>query len=820
MALPAVFTAALAQPGITPDLWVEIEGIPWAFGLTARAGSFFSGRPAAERREGVLGTLLGPPAGVEQEARPLDGDSSIGSMSVSLVLDPDGRALSLVAGTARQDGQLSLRAPSRAQDAPYVVGDVVKYTDAGGDEVAYRCTVGGTTANAAATPGVGVTPYVDGTATFALLGPVDLEAATTPAGIPYTGTADATRYPLGGGVIFIGRETFGYASRVTGGNGTGAFLGLTRGKYALPARSALYAHTEADVISWYPRFLATRRATVFATLDGTDANRVARWAGTIRNAKLTQGNTCVELPMESVESDLRRKVFKGQRTGKLLAGIANGTGAYERASDVEPANETTRLVLEPASLAGEWTDGATVIVRVGDEYVSGTIAVGSETAVTVTARGLFSSLSEQHEPGTEVREVIWTGAYDAAGTPEFQASKFTKGDHPLEWALQVLLSKKGDGANGEWDVLPEGWGIGIDQARIDVAGILALRGAWLPSARHLWVYDEPFTFKEELAQVLRPHLCYPVTQLDDLFTIRRLNPPIPGETLRVLGPATRVGVPTWDANVQMVVGHIDWLCDYDPAEDEPRQKFLGELQGPGTEAQEFYAELYDSLTIEARGQFTGNDPGAVGFFGAGLQTSAAEAAQRYFEIIRDRYARPFPTIGDEHSFDCLDVEVGDLVLFTAENLPNVATGAVGLSGVVCEVLSRRIDDDRGTVSFKLLHSAAPPQYRLLAPSGIVDSTAAGRLNLTGAFDEAGFVAGDVLEVRSPDLATLRGTATVTGTEAGAVLVDAVPAGSVAGDAVLLAPYGSQPALTKARDAFLADADGELAAGAAAHVYAS
>jgi hypothetical protein len=819
MALPVAFTTALAQPGLAADLWVEIEGLPWAFGLTPRAGSFFAGRTAAERREGVLGVLLGPPAGVDQEARPLDGDSSIGSMSVSFVFDPDGRVLDLVANAARQDGQLAMRAPARAQNMPYVAGDVVKYTDAGGDEVAYRCTVDGTTANAAATPSVGATPYVDGTATFALLGSVDVDASTTPAGLPYTGTADAYRYPLGGGVIFIGRETFGYTSRVTGGNGTGAFLGLTRGKYGLPSREAKREHTEADVISWYPRFLATRRATVFATLDGSDANRVARWAGTIRNAKLLRGNTGVELPMESVESDLRRKVFKGQRTGKLLAGLASGAGAYESSGN-EPPHETTRLVLEPASLAGEWTHGAAVIVRVGDEYVSGTIAVGSETAVTITARGLFSSLSEQHEPGTEVREVIWTGAYDAAGTPEFQASRFTEGDHPLEWALQVLLSKKGDGANGAWDVLPEGWGIGIDASRIDVAGILALRDAWLPSARHLWVYDEPFTFKEELAKVLRPHLCYPVTQLDDLFTIRRLNPPIPGETLRVLGPATRIGLPSWDANVRMVVGHIDWLCDYDPAEDEPRQKFLGELQGPGTEAQEFYAELYDSLTVEARGQFTGNDPGAVGFFGSSLQTSAAEASTRYFEIIRDRYARPFPTIVDEHSFDCLDVEVGDLVEFTAENLPNVATGTVGLSGVVCEVLRKAIDDARGTVTFTLLHSAAPPQYRLLAPSGIVDSTAAGRLSLTAAFDEAGFVAGDVVEVRSADLATLRGTATVTGLDAGAVLVDAVPAGSVAGDAVILAPHGSQPALTKARDAFLADADGELAAGAAAHVYAS
>jgi hypothetical protein len=818
MALPAAFLAELAKPGMTADLWLEIEGLPYAFGLTARAAAFFAGRPAAERREGVLGTMLGIPAGVQQEARPLEGDSSIGAMSASVVFDPDGRALALVGNSARTDSFLAMAAPARVQNVAYALGDAVKYVDAGGDEIAYRCTTAGTTANAAATPGVGVSPYTDGTVVFTILGPVDLDAATTPDGIPFTGVA--TAYPASDGVIYIGRETFGYTAKHQGA-ATGAFVGLTRGKYALPSREAKLTHTESDIISPFPRFAATRRATIFATLDATDANKVARWAGTIRDVKLMRGNVGVELSMQSVESDLKRKVFNGQRTGKLYAGLADALGTYEQANDGEPPAETARLVMQPASLAGTWTAGAGVIVRVGDEYLSGTIAVGAETAITIVARGLFSTIAIQHEPGTDVEEIIFTGAYSATGAPEFQASRFTQGDHPLEVLLQFLLSKNGDTANGSWDVLPPGWGVGIDQARVDVAGITSLRDAWLPNARHLGVYEGPIQFKEAMAAILRPHLCFPVTKLDDLLTVRRLNPPVPGETVRVLGDSGVVDVPTWDANIATVIGHVNWLCDYDPTTDEPRQKFIGELQGPGTEAQEFYAGLYRTLDVEARGQYTGNDPGAVGFWGSAMETGAADAAQRYFEVIRDRYARPFPVIGVECSFDFLDVEVGDLVSFTAANLPDVATGGVGLTSAICEVLRKQIDDAKGRVRLTLLHSAAPPQYRLMAPSAIIDSTAAGRINVTATFSESGFHSGDVVQVLTADLVTSRGTATVSGTTTGAVLVDAVPAGTAAGDVVVLAVYGSQPsATTKARSAFLADASTQLAGGAAAHVYAS
>ena len=116
----------------------------------------------------------------------------------------------------------------------------------------------------------------------------------------------------------------------------------------------------------------------------------------------------------------------------------------------------------------------------------------------------------------------------------------------------------------------------------------------------------------------------------------------------------------------------------------------------------------------------------------------------------------------------MDVEVGDLVTLTVENLPDVTTGALGLDGAICEVLRRSIDDVRGVVALTLLHSTSPASFRLLSPSGVALSVGASSITLTDAlFNDAdqdataGFYAGQVIEVWSPDLKTARGTATLT-----------------------------------------------------------
>ncbi len=757
MTIPAAFKSALSLDHVAPEDWIEVEGLPWAYGLVDRAAGWFAARSADQQRLGVAGVLLALPRGAEQESRPLDGDSSVGQFQALLQLDDAGTVLPLIANAARRDGMVVLSG--------------------------------------------------------------DLDATSAVGTINFTGSAAA--FPASG-VLYLGRETFTYT-----GKGASSFTGCARGACALPGLEARQAHTSGDMISAYPRFLATRRMAWYCTLDGTDAGRVNLWTGTIRNVKMQSGLAGVELTAESLDGDLKVKSFTTQRTAKLGVGLVGADGHYTPSSETEPTAETARVVVTEGSTSGPWTHGSEIIVRLGDEYLAGTVAVsGTEIAIDILGRGQFNSAVVQHVPGDDLVEVMWTGARNASGSPADQVSQFSAGDHPMNVALQLLLSRKGDGANGPFDTLPEGWGLGIDASRVDAAGTEALRRTWFPASRHLWVYEEPFIAKDVLTELLRPHGCYPAASLGDMLTIRRLSPPLLDTPPRAIDATGIVAVPTWEANTNKVIGRVIWRCDYDPVADDFRQTYKGEMVGPYQEAQEFYAGRWGTLEIDAKGQFTGNDSGA-NFFGAGLSTGADETSLRYCEMVRDRYARPFPAIGVECSFDYLDVEVGDLVTLTASNIPNVTSGAGDLIGAICEVVHRSIDRVRGVVQLTLLHSILGTGFRRLAPSGIVESTGAGAITLVdGVLNDPrqaptdGFFVGQVVVVYTPDLKTPRGIATLTSVSATQLLMATVPAGTVAGDVVTLHLYSAQPALEKIRHASMASTSELLNGVDPAHTYAT
>jgi hypothetical protein len=780
MVAPA-FLTEIARDAPALDLWLELEGIPHAFGLTARSSSWFSARYYEHRRKSTLDLLLAPPSGITQEVRPFEATSSIGQMTASLLHDDAGIVRGLYAGTARRDnwGRLgqTLGVPAAASGAPSYV-EVI---------------------------------------------------ATLPAGA------------VVGDLLYVGRETMEIVALNTPVAGTHrVYRGMYRPPGAIEARA--YQHTTGDIITLYPRFLATRRAFVYsAPTGGTDSDKVVRWSGTVRGpAKLNAGFTTLEITLESIESELRIKCFTGQVRGKLAVGIRDPAGAYEGSSD-DPPPTTGIARLEPSSLSGRgWTDGERIVFRVGDEFLSGRLRTGATYQNEIhfdgtsadDARGIFGTPGTEHVPGDEVYEVIPVIGYAASGSVEERVSKFTKGDNPIDVALQILLSATGDGStNGDYDVLPSGWEmVGIDQSRIDVTGIQALRDRWIPAAREIRFVEEPFTAKELLASILRTHLCYPVSLLDDVLTFRFLGPPMPDVPARAVSGTHVVGLPGWTQELASVVGRVILRCDHDPIEDEYRQTFIGELNGPGTEAQEFYAGLFETLEVECPGQWSGNDPGSAKF-GARLSTDSETIALRHFDLVRDRLASPFPLLEVECQYDAMDIEGGELLAVTLDGVPDIGSGGSGISGAFCEV-HRKVPNDRtGKVTLTVVQTSYGQQHRLLAPSGIVESVT----GLDVALNDHEFSAGSVCDVDafpdpdlgtyyvtaySPDLYTERVDATVTarvtGTS-GKLTLGAVT-GIAVGDVVVLREYtGSQPNHVKAMCAFMADATPDLD-GDAPHEY--
>jgi hypothetical protein len=764
--LPAGLAAEFERRHSRLDVWLEVEGIPYAFGLTPRAAAWFAARHVEHRRESTLGLLASLPDGIEQEVRPFDAECSIGQLTAMLLDDGAGVVRSLVANTARRDdrGRLTadLAAPAAASGAPVEV-DV---------------------------------------------------AMVAPAGA------------VVGGLLYVGRETMKITA-LPGGGVVRVIRGMYRPLGAV--ESVAYAHTTGDIVTTYPRFFGTRRVYVYvAPLGGTDADKLLRWAGTVRTAKYRAGLALLDVEMESIEADLTTRCFTGQIRGKLVIGCAGAGGVYEEVAEGEAPPLVDRIRLEESSISGRtWTDGERISFRVGDELITGRLQANATYEHEIhfdtadDGRGLFGTFVEEHQPGEEIREVIVVVGYNATGSLEQRTSKFTKGGNPIDVALQFLLST-GTGENGEYDVLPATWGSGLDQSRFDVAAAKALRDRWLQFQTEVRVIEDEFQMDALLGALLRPHLIYPAPVGGDLYGFRFLAPPMPDETLRSITGRQVVGLPSWDADLERVVGRMEMHCDHDPIAGKFRQRFKAEF----VEAQEFYAGRFSSPTLESKGQWTGNDP-ASAKFGATLCTDAETVALRCFDVYRDRLSRPFPVIEIETPYaDGLDLTVGELVRATIDGVPDVSTGLPGLADAVVEIRRKTPDERTGKVALGVVQTAYGGQCRLLAPSGIVDAVVDGtHVDLetheftaaAAAVDASHFLVDAVVEIRDPTLVTLRRTETIAAIAESRLTLGAT-AGVQVGDVVVLAPYASQPAAVKARFAFLADATPALGGADAAHEF--
>jgi hypothetical protein len=761
------FAAALALPGLAVELWLEIEGIRWAFGNVERDATFFAGRPAPERRLGVRALMTEIPAGVEQEVRPREGTCSVGRLTVTVGDDVDGTTLDLVAGSARSDAWLRLSA-----DLPASLADLASLTVAG--------------------------------------------------------TPDSTLYPAAGGVIWCGRECLSYSARAGS-----TFTSIGRMAHRMPGQTERHAHTAGDVVSPYPRFLTTRRCALYLTLDGTDAAKKIRWLGNVSDARAVRGLTAIQLDLDSLDQVLQADLFSRQRRGKLAIGVTDDLGTYQ-GSEGDPAPTTgivgtgAYLQLLADSLSGAaWVDGQRLHFRVGDEYLSGRLQVATTRILIDTppgdGRGLFGSRPAEHAPGEEVIEILTVVGRDASGAAEHATSFFTAGSHPLDLVLQLLLSRDGDGANGSYDVLPSGIGLGVDQAIVDIASVQALRDLWMPGERFgPQRVEQRTSFSEWAAGVLRACCCYPLTE--GTYSIGRRNEPIPGLAVRQLDATAILSVPEWDANWGSVVGGAIFRCDYDPAnkgtERSPyRSTYRADFTGPGTEAQEFYARRFAVEVLESDGHWSG----LVG----GFSSAADDVAQRWIDCRRIWDAQPWPLLQVEASIEQLDLLTGEFVALSLDHVPNVATGQRGLAGALCVILRKEIDEGKGVVAFTLAHTALRTSNgRTVSPAATLVSRSSADLTVHAhdytdpagsAFDADFFRAGDAVAIWSPDLQTQTGAGTIVSAGGTLISLSAAPVGVNAGDVVLPAAYSSQGAPRKALSAFLAGAGGTIA-GDRAHTF--
>jgi hypothetical protein len=746
--LPAAFLAALGQPGAHALYWIEIEGLPYAYGNRVQTSALWASLPLAERFEGLRPYLPGIPGGVDARLDPLEGMASPGEFQFSVV-DADG-FLTQAANVGREDVDV---------DALYLTAD--------------------------ANPGAGT-----------------LSVGGNVAAWPAAGTA------------YVGRTTVSYTGLQNNGDGTGALLGVTMGRY----RSPDVLHTRGEPVTRYPVHLRTRRCWFYLALSTSGSfgisDRVTRYAGAIDDYHLESGAAALTtwvLVVRTPEKQLADvTLFRELRAGRLKSslpaiatgasyvadpttGTTAGTITYEKADEADPGvltdAVTGELVLElertDLNAVNGFADGEWTYLRVEDEILKG-VWDGAKGRLRSIYRGLFGTSVAQHAYTTEWREGVPLVGRDATGIPEAAHSKFTKGDRPEDLVLQLLCN------SGTYGVLPETWNAGFAASRIDLASFETIRDE-VHAGEHLvaWV-DEPVSFSELVVeQLLKPWGLFLVHGSDDLVRLGYLRQGPPAATAATIDSTTIVGPPTWKSGAGATIGEYRLECDVDVLE--------GVSGSPGTILADLFIDtrrLYGKekvTTVVHRSIFAHLDGGIADAIGSYRKAFRTFDSRRAF--FASQYGRPSPVISVRALFSLFPVQPGEWVTVNLPAIPSMVGAARGYSGPGFVQAKKPVDREWVVELEILLLGAALDRYAFVAPAGKVVSKAGASVTL----DEVrGFDGGDVCVFVSPKLDQVTAAVVITSGYGNAVSLTSVPAPVAAGWFLVWADWDSLTPSQKAR----------------------
>lgn len=655
MSVPATFKAAITDRAADIRFWMEIEGLPHAYGDVARGAGWFAARAAADQFLSVLPYFSDevPPLNFESELDPLEGlAKTMGQVSVT-ISDIDG-FLTTITGNAKKD------------DWCYLSADITKVT--------------------------------------ATLG--------------YTGVAPLASFPAGGGTLYIGAETITYTAhdnalkQFTGCNrgryrsrakAFGKGFPISPRPYVLKGRRAWYYQTaEQPGVAVTDADKALRFAGTFESYRVSDKDPLAYVA-----------------VFQSLEKALNKKVFRELRSfhddvsaGMAAAGATNGLHLPIGAAVNNKWRPTDqKQVLANGDRVICRIDDELVLFERASS--------GSDTYLQLLERGVFGTVLAEHKPGFTAKEIAWVnGSNPSVRHNKFSSIPSTASplprNHPLIVLLQLLLST-GNGTNTaggrNYDVLPESWGLGIDVSRIDVTGIEAVAGEH-PDLRVSGVIEEPTNFIDLARMLLRPYGFFAATTIGDLWTVRYLRPPLPDEAIRTLGESTRINGSKsgWDANLGGMVQEVVFRYARDLRTGKYTQIAVGKLLDVNVQAngegqrKEYEMFLSYSVAGVTGKPSTGEHPNIESY----LQTRA--------DAIRQRYKSPPPVITERVDYSWLDCEAGDLVAVDHTQLPDAVKAARGLTQALGQIRAKRVDEKSRTIGLTIeLTGYNLGGYKFVAP---------------------------------------------------------------------------------------------------------
>lgn len=662
--------------------WLEIEGLPFAFGTFQASSGFFSSRAAPNRFLGIAHSMKARPRSIEQKLDVLQGGAETSGQVEFEIVDVPASGLSAVGS---------------------VDGSPIQWT------------------------GIG---YSNG----ARLSAAITAAATT---IPILGsTAGFTA----GQYAYIGTEAI-----LIGAVGASSLTGCTRARFKSVAKAfpiGMPVTNRPTIMAnrrcWYYQVAVNHQAGETLTGQGASANnQLLRFAGVLRNLRLKDGeHGTFTFPARTIDQELDHEAFRTFRKFKIRGtSIMDGSGkkGFVTAPGLPGFNNSrANNSIYNVQATDGFVDDEWALVKIGDEYFIGQFqsSIGGSFDFVISKRGVFNSPMTEHPENSWAQECVVLGK-NSTQQDFFKCSKFTSAatvgsplnaDHPLLLLLQILLST-GDGTNyaggsaRNYDVLPAEWGMGVNYTRIDIQGIEAV-AAEEPSLRWGGVVTAPVNFIAMMRQMLAFAGYYYFSDLQDLLKMKRCRPPLPDESAIAITDERRIRTHKtgWDGNWSGAVREVVFRYNFNIATGkfEETTVFI-------TAADVYAKGLARSMKYESSLVYNGapNVPGSPPLFPWDVNQWLLTRRDFY----RLRYGRPPAIVTERVDVGLIRPTIGDIVSVLHDNLPNETTGARGMNSIG-EVIGREFDDATNTIVLRILMTGYQlGDYRFIAPTLQVKTSA-------------------------------------------------------------------------------------------------
>ncbi|MDB4311896.1 hypothetical protein N9937_00560 [bacterium] len=361
-------------------------------------------------------------------------------------------------------------------------------------------------------------------------------------------------------------------------------------------------------------------------------------------------------------------------------------GNTKNTSDITDSSPANGETLNIDSTTGFASVG---YVRINDEIIQYT----AKTASTVTGitRAADGTTAAEHSAGDDASEVVIIQ------------------DNPINLVLKFMLTQEGDASNGVWDVLDSTKGLGISQSLLVVSDFTKERDDYVPTRQYKFVLeaddmDDFLGWAQE--QIMKTIPASFITKGTGQLSMKVSTPAVSTSDPKQISESQIKGNPQWNLGARNVINEIEVAYDWHTISGKFTQKLI--QINASSQAKHGQAR---NLIIEAKGIRTSLD--------------ASTIAQRIIDFFDHRFSEPAPDATLIADFSDLDVETGDIILFSHEEVPNLKTGVRGVVDLPMEVAERTHDYKKGQVKIVARDINRGGKYGSIAPTlGIEDTGSA------------------------------------------------------------------------------------------------